>query len=169
MTFTKIREKFNSNKVRALLIIVGGLIVALFIFQAGMIVGFHKARFDMRSGNEYYRAFDKKQKMSPWNISPKEFSGGHGVVGKVIKTEYPRIVVADRENVEKVVVIASSTEVRKFRDKIDPHMIQPDDFTVILGNPNEQGEVSAKFIRILPPPETKDMMRHATGTVSFHR
>ena len=146
-------EKFTTKKIKILLGVLGGIILALCFFQAGVFVGFHKARFDIHAGNMYYRPFDKNQRMAPWGIPPSEFSGGHGVIGKIVKIELPKIIVADKDNIEKEVLISSSTIIRKFRDTITPQNIDTDDFIIVLGSPNDNGEVVAKFIRLLPSPE----------------
>ena len=58
-------------------------------------------------------------------------------------------------NLEKTVVVTELTEIREFRDTIQVSELTVGDFIVVLGTPNEEGQVEAKLIRTVPPPPDK--------------
>jgi hypothetical protein len=53
MKITKIMDFARSHKILAVL---GVVIIELIVFQSGIFVGYHKAAFSFRMGDNYYRA-----------------------------------------------------------------------------------------------------------------
>jgi len=45
--------------------------------------------------------------------------------------------------------------IRRFRDDIDISKVQMDEIAVVLGSPNDNGEIEASFVRLMPPPPFK--------------
>lgn len=139
-----------------ILIVLGSLVLALIIFKAGMMVGFNKAMFTDRFGENYYRTFERFGKTTPRAGMVKNFfsndklPGGHGVVGKIIKINLPNIVVESPDNIEKVILTNESTLVREFRDSITLQDISLGDTIVVLGTPDDKGQVVATLVRIVP-------------------
>jgi len=137
-------------------VIVGILIcvVALIIFEAGVSVGYHKSTFEHRFGNNYYRAFGDRS--GKFGLPLREdLNSAHGAVGKVVSISLPTVVVADLNNVEKIVSIGSTTLIRRLNTEISAKDIKVDDFIVVLGEPDDNSQIKAKLIRILPsPPES---------------
>ncbi len=134
----------------------GVLVFALAIFQAGIFVGFHKARFSYRFGDNYSRNFAGP--LGSFSIRGMMGSGGftdsHGVTGKILKVSLPTLVIEGADKIEKIVVITDQTEIREFRGDLKPADLKVDDSAVIIGTPNDQGQIEAKLIRILPAPAT---------------
>lgn len=147
----------NSPKHYSVILGLGIVIVALVVFQAGIAVGYHKATFGDRMGKEYYRAFDKRGadgKRDFKMMKGKErMPAGFGAAGKVVKIEGSRIVIEEKDNTEKFVEITEQTMIRKFKEEITKDKIAVDDFAVIIGEPNTDGVIIAKLIRLLPAPE----------------
>ena len=83
--------------------------------------------------------------------------GGHGAVGEIVSIALPQVVVAGPDNLEKTVLVGTSTRVREFQDEINVGQLKVGDFVVVLGNPNEEGQVDAKLIRLMPPPPDRVM------------
>ena len=83
----------------------------------------------------------------------KEMPNAHGAIGKIIKIEFPNIVVLDKDQTEKVVVIKDDTNILERRDKVTENSLVVDKFIIVIGNPNNQGQIEAKLIRIIPSPE----------------
>lgn len=110
------------------------VIIAFALFQTGVFVGMHQARFMNHFGDNYM----------------KNIPGGHGAIGKVISIASSTIVVSDA-NVEKIVSITPETKIAKRRDAATTTDIKVGDFIVVIGEPNENGKVNARFIRLMPP------------------
>ena len=150
-----IKKIIESKKTMRVLYSLGAIVLALFIFHAGVLVGFRKATFSYRFGDTYYhKAFGDRKESFRMGMRRNEFSIGHGAAGKVVSLELPKITILGRDGVEKTVVIDNRTEIRQFRETATTTDIKIDDYAVVLGSPNEQGEIQAKLIRLLPAPET---------------
>ena len=136
--------------------VVSGLIVFLLIFKLGIAVGYQKAAFSYRWGENYHRNFGgpKGGFMREFNqeISGGDFIGGHGTFGQIISIADSELVVRGKDNVEKIIVVNENTDIRRFRDTIQIEDLIVDEPIVVIGEPNDQGQIEAKFIRIMPMP-----------------
>lgn len=157
----KIHEKivsfFESKILVGILYGIGIVIVLSLIFAAGVSVGFHKASFSHNWGENYERNFGMmgsnammQGRYAPWE---NNFPNAHGAVGKIIKIELPTIIVQDKDKIEKVVLTTESTQVRKMRQELMVKDLKTEDFIVVIGSPNINGEIEAKLIRVMPAPE----------------
>jgi hypothetical protein len=144
------------NKVLKVVLIILAIFI---IFTGGVMAGFHKANYG-RNWSEHYRdnfgmggprgggdLFNKGIPMMGY------FPNAHGAIGKIIKIELPSIIVSDKENIEKVILIKDTTEIQKMREELKNTDLKLDDFIVVIGSPNEQGQIEAKLIRVMPDPE----------------
>ena len=87
-----IKNFIQSQSFRGILIGLGIAIVALIIFQAGVSVGYRKATFSHRLGDNFERNFkDPRGGNSGFRGSPSgvNMPGGHGAVGKIVSIEFP--------------------------------------------------------------------------------
>ena len=153
--YEKLKKIFESKILVGVLYGVGIVIIALIIFSVGVFVGFHKASFGRAWDNNYSRNFGMNNHGGPLG-SPEmmdSFPNAHGVIGKIIKIELPTVIVADRDNLEKVVLIKDDTKIQKMRNDIMAADLKLDDFIVVIGSPNDQGQIEAKFIRLMPSPD----------------
>lgn len=148
----KIHEKmlklFESKISVKILYVVGTVIVLILIFSAGVSVGFHKASFGRAWEENYERNFG----MMPGRpvLGKDNFPNAHGAIGKIIKIELPTIIVQDKDNTEKVVLIKDDTKIQRMMEELPVNELAVDDFVVIIGSPNNQGQIEAKFIRVMP-------------------
>jgi hypothetical protein len=146
----KIKKIFDSKILVGVLYGIGIVIVFGLVFSAGISVGFHKASFGRDWGENYKNNFGM---MPPPPFMKDDFPNAHGAVGKIIKIELPTIIVQDQDGTEKVVLIKEDTKIQKMRDDIKNSDLKVDDFIVVIGSPNDQGQVEAKFIRMMPSPD----------------
>ena len=151
----KFKDKLDKFGIIRLLVI---LIVICAVFQAGIFVGYQKARFYSSMGNNY-RPFDDNRGPKPGYggfdnfLQDSNLPGGHGAVGKIVSINLPNIVVASVDNVEKTVNISNDTLIRKFKNTISANGLKVGDLVIALGNLSpDNGVVSARLIRLLPPP-----------------
>lgn len=149
----------QSKTVRGVLLGIGIVLCVLAIFEAGTFVGHRRALFSARMGENYYRAFDGEKRGGPMNDlmgfkGDSEFMGSHGATGKIVRVSLPTFVVAGPDNTEKVVTINDRTLIRSMRANASTSDLIVDRFVVVLGQPNDLGEIEAKLIRFLPPPPT---------------
>jgi hypothetical protein len=135
---------------------VGGLVLAGLIFQAGIFVGYYKASFSYQLGDEYHSVFGGRGPM-PWvpgesGFAQQGFSGAYGASGDILKIDLPNIVIEGQNAVEETVVVSTSTIFRSMRNTITATDLKPDDFVIIIGSPNNKGQIEAKLVRVTPPP-----------------
>lgn len=150
--YKNLKEFAQSKTFQGVLIGLGVAIVALLIFQAGMLVGYRKAAFSYRMGDNYYRAFGDRGPR-PFQLPlGGGFAEAYSAIGKVVSVSLPTIVVVGPDEIEKVILIGEDTQIRRFDQTIEAGDLKVGDFTVILGSPNDDSQIEAKLIRLLPPP-----------------
>ncbi len=147
MDFNKISQ---SKIFKAIVICIAGLIILLLGFMAGMTVGFRKAGFSYRWGENYYRSFSGPRPEFPMNMAGRDFLMGHGVSGFIIKIASSSLIVQGRDNAEKVILIDKGTEIMRFREEISINNLKINDNVVVIGSPNDNGQIEAKLIRVMP-------------------
>ena len=147
----QIKQVLKESKIKKVIYILGCILIVLVIFQAGMFVGFKKAGFAFRTGEQYFR-----QMKGPDNqfmgMDRGDFGNSHGAIGKIISIKLPSIIIADRDGIEKTIVVSSSTDIKQFKNSVKIEDLKIDDFVTVIGNPNEKAEVEAILIRIMPDP-----------------
>jgi hypothetical protein len=161
------KKNFIEAKIsKKMLYVIAAFVLALLVFQTGMFVGYHRARFAQQFGDNYERTFGMHRGGFPDGKGNMLFGGeltnAHGSVGKIVSIALPTLVIADRDGVEKVILLTESTDIRHFRDALSADKLQVGDIVVVLGAPNEQAQIEAKLIRLLPPPP--DMPVVGSGT-----
>jgi len=148
MDFKNLQEP---KTIRGILIGIGVMLIVIVIFQAGVFVGFRKAAFSYQLGDNYYKTFRGSRPVDMIGVDGGNVPGGHGAVGKIVRIALPTIIIADEDNVEKIVLIGSSTMIKRFDQTISPEELQADDFVIIIGAPNKESIIHAKLIRLVPP------------------
>ncbi|OGG66271.1 hypothetical protein A3I99_00235 [Candidatus Kaiserbacteria bacterium RIFCSPLOWO2_02_FULL_45_11b] len=150
ITFTK------SKSFQGILIGIVISIVALGIFQTGVMVGEHKARFSHHFGDNFERNFIDANRPGAMPFAEEmgdmRLPVGHGSAGEVVSVTLPTFVVAGPDNVEKTIRVSDETLFREFREELSSEDIVIGSFVVVLGSPNEGGEIEATLVRFLPPP-----------------
>lgn len=142
----------KSQTVRGILMGLGIAVIALLIFQAGQIVGYRKARFAGNFGNNFERNFLGPRSGGIKVLFNGGMPGGHGAAGEIITINLPQIIVSGPDNVEKIISVGTTTQIHRFREEIGADDLKTGDFIVVLGSPNESGQIEAKLIRIMPSP-----------------
>lgn len=153
---TKIKDFAHTKTFTGILLAIGALIVILIIFQAGVFVGYKRAQFSGRFGDNYRQAFGESREGNGPGMMGGFFGGNllndHGAVGKIIKVSLPTIVVIGPDNIERVVLIDNNTQIVQFRQQIQPSDLKVDDSIVVIGEPNNSSQIEAKLIRVMPTP-----------------
>jgi len=146
--YEDIKNVFESKVAFRILGGIGIVIVVLLIFSAGVTVGFHKASFGRAWGENYARNFGMMPNRQMFGRD--NFPNASGAIGKIIKIELPTIIVQSKDNTEKVVLIKDDTKIQEMMSVVKASNLAIDDYVVIIGSPNKQGQIEAKLIRIMP-------------------
>ena len=150
---------FQSKTVKTIFWAIGALIILLFVFQTGVFVGFKKTAFSCRWGENYLNNFIGQHKGFGKKFE-KEFFGkdlfnAHGVFGVIIKLDDSTFVIKGTDGMEKIVVLTDKTVINRFHETIKATDLKVDDNIVVIGSPNEAGQIEAKLIRVMPLPLNK--------------
>ncbi len=150
------KKLFESEAFQRSVIGVGIALAVLVVFQAGVFVGFHKAGFSYRMGDNYYRAFGVAQGPFPHEFVA-DFPNAHGAIGKIVSVQLPTFVIEEENHSEKVILLTGNTAIRRLKGVATTSDIVPGEFAVVIGAPNDNAEVEAALVRLLPPPSTFDI------------
>lgn len=151
-----LKNFFQPNNFKKIATVLGVIIALLVVFKVGELVGYKKAEFSYRWGDNYYRNFagPRSGLNRMMDFRDQNFMAGHGVFGTIIKiesaTSTPTIVIKDQNNDEKIILIAKDAVIRSFRDTITTKDLKVNDRVVIIGSPNDAGQIEAKLIRVIP-------------------
>ncbi len=141
---------FQSRKFKIALLALGAFIVLLFVFCAGMAVGFRKADFSFKWGENYHRNFAGPRGGFFEDFIGRDFINGHGVFGQIIKIDGSTLVIKGADNTEKIILVKDDTTINRLQEKIKAGDLKVDDQVVVIGSPNEQGQIEAQLIRVMP-------------------
>ncbi|OGF23268.1 hypothetical protein A3D45_00810 [Candidatus Falkowbacteria bacterium RIFCSPHIGHO2_02_FULL_42_9] len=148
-----LKEMFKPTHLNKLLIILATMVVLVFVFSAGVLVGHEKGRFSRNWGENYYRNIigPGGRGRGMMDFGRPEFNA-HSGFGQIIKIEGNSLVVKGPDNVEKTIVINDQTAIQKFNQSLKIADLRVDDYIVVIGRPNNQGQVEARLIRVMPAP-----------------
>jgi len=141
--------------------VVIGIVVAflvLLILGIGMMIGFKKASFSFRWGENYHKNFGgpKQGFFGEMNQAMGgDFIEGHGVFGEVVKIENSTLIIKGGDNIEKIVLIKDDTSIMRGREKINIFDLETNNFVVVIGEPNDDGQIEAKILRLMPNPSSE--------------
>jgi hypothetical protein len=152
---TRIKKLMHAQSLTTAMKILSVALIVVMIFSFGEFVGFRKAAFTFRQGEQYFRNFDGPQRGFGDEIRGRGFLGAHGTIGTVLSVSSSSIVMKGRESRETSVLIQPNTSIMRFRDKVDISAISPGTEVVIIGSSNNDGVITAQLIRILPALPTK--------------
>ena len=138
----------KSKKLKIALLTFAAITALLFVFKAGEALGEHNARFSYRWGENYHRIFGGPRSGFFKDFSGSDFLSSHGVFGVVLKIDGATMIVKNKFDTEQSVLISDATTIRRGRAAAAIGDIKPDSRVIIIGAPNDQGQIGAKFIRV---------------------
>jgi hypothetical protein len=149
----KIKKFLESKSYVKFMYIIGGFFILVFVFQIGMFAGYRKASFSRDWGNNYERNFGPNRP-GPQIIKDNfgNLPNAHGAIGKIIKIEFPNIFVLDKDQTEKILIVDDNTNILERNEKVTSDSLAVDKYIVVIGTPNDSGQIEAKLIRIIPTP-----------------
>ena len=156
MDTNKILNFIKSKKVTVLMAVLFGLVILMGTFSMGVAVGYRKAKFSYSWGENYHRNFGGPRGGFLRNFSQdfmgKDFIGAHGTFGQIIEVKDSELAVRGKNGIEQIIKISNDTEIRRFKGVIQLKDLNIDEPIVVIGEPNDSGQIIAKFIRVMPFP-----------------
>lgn len=158
------QEILKSKSFKIATIVIGSVVVALVIFTAGVNVGFRKAKFSFKFGENYERNFmgphlspdgpmNPNSPMGMMREKVRDFEGrgmrnGHGVAGTIISISDNSIVIKDKDEKENTIKASDKTIINRGRDTIKIGDLKNDEEIVVIGKPGDDGVINADLIRV---------------------
>jgi len=165
-------KKINRDVLKWVIIGLAGFVVIVLIFSVGIFVGEMKARFSYRWAESYHKNFGGPPGgfLGGWKNLPPfpgDFIEGHGTFGEIIKINDPStisgqasdFVIKGGGDVEKVIIITKDTIIQERTDTIKKEGLKVGNRVVVIGSPNEEGQIEAKLIRVFNGEDIKDLPR----------
>lgn len=138
-----------------ILIGIAGLVIIVLVFAVGIFIGGAKARFSYRWAENYQQNFAGPRQgfLGDWRGMPSmpmpgDFIESRGAFGEIIKINDADFVMKGRDNVEKVILIDQDTVIEQAGNTLKKEDLKVGDSVVVIGSPNEQGQILAEFIRV---------------------
>ena len=146
-------ESKKTSRIMTAVVILAGVI---FVFHMGEEFGYRKAEIMDHMSGGYNKAFGPRdsRRNGPMGYLFDDQTGTHGVAGKIISVTAEKILVEGNEGIEKTIIIDKDTLIKKQRETVLPETLKANDFIVVIGSPDTNGQIKAKIIRIVPPPPT---------------
>lgn len=153
----------SQDTLKWIIVGLGGFIAVVLIFGAGMFVGGMKARFLYQWAENYHKNFAGPQGgfLGNWQGAPPlpgDFIGSHGTFGEIIKINDSDFVIKGAD-AEKIVIIRDDTILEKGKTAIKKDDLKVGDQVVVIGSPNEQGQIEAKLIRVFGAGDITELPR----------
>jgi hypothetical protein len=154
------KEIMTSKKLKVVALAIGVVIIALVSFASGVLVGFKKAKFSYKFGENYERNFIGGPFSGPRGMmdhGPRgmmpDFEGGgfrnaHGIAGQIISVSGDSIVMQDRNGQENTVTVSEQTIIKDRQNTINLNNLKAGEQIVVMGNPGDNGTINANLIRI---------------------
>lgn len=139
-------EKFPFLQSKKFKYIIGSivvLVVLLLTFQAGVMFGYHRARFHNRWDDHYGQNFIGE-------FNNRNFMKSNGAFGDILKIENSTITVKGRNEAEKNILVDKNTQFESGDTNIKLENLKVGDQILVIGSPNEAGQVQAKIVRLIP-------------------
>jgi hypothetical protein len=154
----EIKYIVHSRAFKVTVYCIVALLVVFFVFEAGMYVGYEKASFYNKIGENYLHEINNKEQDGMMGIQNGDFESTHGAVGKIIGLKLPLAVIEDQSNIEKTIEISSTTAIKDADGDENVDNLKIDDYVVAFGSPASSSEpiLLAKLIRVLPPPTNEN-------------
>lgn len=128
---------------------ISGLIILIGVFGLGLRVGLHEASFTEDWERDYSQNFGSFTG-APVKHSPQDpFLTAHGVLGSILSISGNDLAIKGSDNNEKTVVVSDDTTIRQNFQSLKLSDLKANDSIIVIGDPDDQGRIEAKFIRVL--------------------
>lgn len=146
----KFKKFFSSHAVPKAIAVLAIFLVILIIFQAGFIVGFHKATFSFNWDKNYLSNLNDPRSVMASFMQDNDDVNPHGAVGEIISINMPSILVRRSGGAEEIINIGTTTVIRNLRQIASSSALTLHKQVIVIGEANTSGQIDATLIRILP-------------------
>ena len=145
-------NNFWGSKTLGIVILSGtGVVILVFVFGLGVFVGTKRADFSFKWAEAYHQNFGGPQGGFLGDPTGREFTDANGVFGQIIKIDSQTLTIKGRDSVEKIVLVNDKTTISFQRQNKKLADLKIGENVVVIGEPNNNGQIEAELIRIIPP------------------
>ena len=147
--------KISEGTLKPILIGLCFILFGFAMFQLGINIGSSSGRFACNWAKNYQNNFGGPRTGFGPDFRDKSFEdsiNGHGVFGEIIKIDKNDIVINDPKGIEKIINISKTTNIKVFDKDSSIDKLKVGDRIMVIGDPNEQGQIDAKLIRVFNKP-----------------
>ncbi|KKR07501.1 MAG: hypothetical protein UT32_C0010G0018 [Parcubacteria group bacterium GW2011_GWC2_39_14] len=127
------------------------LLVFLLGLSVGLSVGKHERGFANDWSDNYHKNFaGPRGGFMQEMMKDQEIINANGVFGQIIKIEGNDLVVKGDKDIEKLIVVGAKTIINRGRETVTQADLKVTDNIVVIGEPNAEGKIEAKLIRVMP-------------------
>ena len=148
---------FQSKLFKGIILGISGMIILVFVFGLGVFVGIKKADFSFRWADQYHKNFGGPQGGFFGDMMGQDFTASNGVFGQIVKIVPPAgpgqpttLVIKGKDNVEKNILVDDKTIIVYQKENIKVSDIQINTSIVVIGEPDNSGQIEAELIRVMP-------------------
>jgi hypothetical protein len=145
-----LKEFVRSRQFTAVIIALGLVITLLIVLRLGIAIGYQRAIFASRFGEQYQNNFVGPRRTPPGFGGP--MMDAHGGFGEILKIDSNLITVRDQDGTEKSILSSTSTTIREFSNTLSLSDLKVGENIAVIGEPNSSGQVDARLIRVIPQP-----------------
>lgn len=163
------KKSLNPDVLKWVIIGLLVIVVIALVFGVGILVGEKKAKFSYRWAENYHKNFAGPRVGfwgDWWSFPRGDFIESHGAFGEIIEINGSVFVIKGRGDIEKIIVTTEDTIIKKGRETTKDEL-RAGDQVVIIGSPNEEGQIEAKLIRIFNGEALKNL--HKRSHLFFFR
>ncbi len=140
------------NKIfQVFILVLCVLLVFISGFWLGLRVGEHQRGFARDWSDNYHKNFAGPRGGFLKEMRDHEFINANGVFGQIIKIEGTTVIAKGEADIEKIIMVSERTIINRGPEKINVSQLQVDDNIIVVGEPDNQGRIMAKLIRVMPP------------------
>ncbi|MFH0929902.1 MAG: hypothetical protein V1814_01480 [Candidatus Moraniibacteriota bacterium] len=153
-----IQETMKSKKFKIAALVVGAFILVLVSFAGGVAIGFHKARFSYKFGENYERNFTghgpaemmdgRGSRGMMGDFEGRGLRNSHGIAGNIISVANNQIAIKDRNGQENTISVSDQTLIKRGQSTISINDLKNDEQIVVMGKPGDNGTINADLIRV---------------------
>jgi hypothetical protein len=145
---------FQSKVFKGFLIGILCLIILVVVFKMGMLVGTMRTAFSYRWAEQYHKNF-----AGPGGGFLDDFRNdfmsndsivSNGVFGRIIKIDGWQLTIGGPRDLEKVIIVNEKTIIKFLNENKKISDLKISDNIVVIGEPNNSGQIEAKLIRVMP-------------------
>lgn len=143
---------WQSKTLKNVILGLAALLLVLVFFKLGLLIGARQADFSCRWGDNYRDNFAGPHPAPAPDFSGRPFMAASGIFGQIIARNGEALIVRDRDDMEKMIVAGGQVAIKRWRDAVAWSDLQTGEYVVVIGEPNQRGQIVASFIRVAPVP-----------------